>query len=424
MSRIQEYSVLKGGRLNPVLGMNAPIAFSKGFSASDALNILHKANSTVCVIDGGRTSMKGAEIPVKNGEIDLSKLYYKTGKPNNSRFKITRRPIEGSELNDRTFYEGAKWLTANASRDIDALSVSVPGPVNYDKKTGIFTQARELGTISFSQVADETGKPTTYDNDLKFWGYYVDFILRMYAEGKLPDNSPIIDETIKMFFPSNNTQFGGRQVVIAPGGGLNGAVVCGDYFVIDHELGQSGLPCTNKRIEDFAKFLRKHYKERYKVSSTVTCEDGLSARGLVDCLKFVYLEEHKKTLPKNWEKIIDKYGFNAATFIAEDAKQKNGIARKAFFLYLEIIGAVCANAVTTTGATGGVWLGGSVRHDYDFMMESDIKPHFEEGYKGSRLIPQYYPDVKVIMDERAPNIGGAALTLGMLKNMQYMISNS
>jgi hypothetical protein len=423
MRPTQNYSVLMGGRLNPVFGMSAPIAFPDRFSTDSALEILSKRSATIGVIDGGRTSMKGAEIPVKNGEIDLSKLYYKTGKPNNSKFKITRYAIEGNSLNNRTFYEGAKWLTEHASRPIDALSVSVPGPVDYNGKKGIFTQARELGTISFEQVANETGKATTYDNDLKFWGYYVDFILRMYAEGKLPDNSPIITETIKTFFPSKNTQFGARQIVLAPGGGLNGAIVCGDYFVLDHEFGQSALPMAGKRIENFGKFLRKHYKERYKHSPTVTCEDGLSSRGLVDCLKFVYLEEFKKSIPKNWERIINKHGFNAATFIAEDSKQKDGIARKAFFLYLEIIGAVCANAVTTTGSTGGVWLGGSTRHDYDFMMEADVKPHFEQGYTGSRLIPQYYPEVKVIMDERAPNIGGAALTIGMLHNLQYTLKS-
>lgn len=415
MKSVETYTVTKGGRLNPVLGSRAPLSIPSEAGVEKALSLLTRDKSKVLVVDGGRTSIKGYEIPVKNGEIDLSALYYKNGKPKEG--KVARYSLTDKTLGRSTFTEAIRWHVKHGSDNIGAISTSVPGPINYDEQTGIFSQAREMGEISFPEVARVTGMPVGFDNDLKFWGYYVDFILRLYKEGKLPDKSPIIDETIKLLY-KGNPQFGGRQIVIAPGGGLNGAIICGDYFVQDQELGHSGLPPASERVSKFINFLRKHYPDRYKKYPTVTCEDGLSARGLVDCLKFVYLEEHKKTqLPEKWEKLIKKYNFEAAKFIADEAKQKNGIAREAFFLYLEIMGAVCASAVTSTGSTGGVWLGGSVRNDYDFIDEN--RAEFDMGYRGSRFMAQanYYPDVRVIMDERAPNIGGASLVIGSLQNV-------
>ncbi len=181
------------------------------------------------------------------------------------------------------------------------------------------------------------------------------------------------------------------QLVIGPGAGLGQAIIApgaGETQIIATEGGHVAFaPCTDEELE-VRNFIARDY-------GRVSAERLLSGDGLADIYRALC---GLAGAPREYN--------DASDVTAAALDQADAIAVRSVGMFCQVLGRVAGDAVLSTGARGGVYLGGGILPRIrEFLMQSDFVESFlDKGRMRSYLAPV---PVTMIIEEGVALLGAA-----------------
>ncbi len=141
------------------------------------------------------------------------------------------------------------------------------------------------------------------------------------------------------------------RALIGPGTGLGVSLVAGKTIAAT-EAGHSDFAPSSQELHEFWGFLSERYGH-------VSAERALSGHGLVDL--YLFLRERKAAFEsKEQREVIDDAYDTGVAIVNAALGGADGVAERAVKLYVGMLAAFAGSYALSTGATGGVYLFGSL----------------------------------------------------------------
>jgi len=251
--------------------------------------------------------------------------------------------------------------------------LAVAGPIEHG-----FVQMTNLSWKSnIDELRDELGMKTLHIiNDFAALAYAVPFL------------SP---EETKTLYAANSDP-AAPIVVMGPGTGFGMALLVpenGSWKIIPTEGGHASFAPTTEKELAIKSFLLKE-------QSHVSVENILSGIGLVHLYRAL---AHIAG--------VDAQNYSPADVSTKGLANEDPICREAVITFCNTLGAVAGDKAVSTGARGGVVIGGGITPK---LMGIIPETHFEERYKNKGPMRGYVSDIsiKVIVNDKAALVGSAA----------------
>jgi glucokinase len=311
-----------------------------------------------------------ADIGGTNARFGLVEQAPKTGKPNYSTSQqITLRcadyPDMGSMI--KACCEALKIAMP------EYACLAVAGPIEHG-----FVQMTNLSWKSnIAELRDELGMKTLHIiNDFAALAYAVPFL------------SP--EETKTLYAADSDVT--APIVVMGPGTGFGMALLVpenGSWKIIPTEGGHASFAPTTEKELAIKSYLLKE-------QSHVSVENILSGIGLVHLYRAL---AHIAG--------ADAQNYSPADVSTKGLANEDPICREAVITFCNTLGAVAGDKAVSTGARGGVVIGGGITPK---LMGIIPETHFEERYKNKGPMRGYVSDIsiKVIVNDKAALVGSAA----------------
>jgi len=250
---------------------------------------------------------------------------------------------------------------------------AIAGPI----ENGFVKMTNLSWKFSIKELRDALGLKTLHViNDFAALAYATPFLLdqemkTLYAAKSHPE-SPI--------------------VVMGPGTGFGMAILIPDqgrWRIIPTEGGHASFAPTNEKELAIKSFLLKE-------QSHVSVENILSGAGLVNLYRALAHIAGVKAQP-----------YTPAEVSTKGLKNEDAICREAVVTFCNTLGAVAGDKAVSTGARGGVVIGGGITPKLLSLLP---ETNFIERYKNKGPMSQYVSDIsiKLILNDKAALVGSAA----------------
>lgn len=193
-------------------------------------------------------------------------------------------------------------------------------------------------------------------------------------------------------YDSNKTNAHAPIVVMGPGTGFGMAVLVpdsGNWRIIPTEGGHASFAPTNEKELEIKSFLLKEQNH-------VSVENILSGGGLVTLYRALAHIAGKEAKP-----------YTPADVSSKGLSGEDKLCREAVLTFCDVLGEVAGDKALSTGAKGGVVIGGGVTPKLvNLLAES----HFLERYKNKGPMAGYVSDISIrlIVNDKAALVGSAA----------------
>ena len=252
--------------------------------------------------------------------------------------------------------------------------LAIAGPIDEDGTA----QLTNLGwKFVITELRDQLGMKTLHViNDFAALAYAVPFLAEQ--------------ETKVLYAADSNPE--APIVVMGPGTGFGMAILVpenGSWKIIPTEGGHASFAPTTEKELAIKSFLLTE-------KSHVSVENILSGAGLVNL----------------YRSLAHIAGVQAQAYTPADVSMKglaneDPLCREAVVTFCNTLGAVAGDKAVSTGARGGVVIGGGITPK---LMGILAETHFEERYKNKGPMKAYVSDIsiKVIVNDKAALVGSAA----------------
>ncbi len=251
--------------------------------------------------------------------------------------------------------------------------LAIAGPIEHG-----FAQMTNLAwKFNINELRDQLGMKTLHViNDFAALAYAVPFL------------SP--DETKTLYAADSDPE--APIVVMGPGTGFGMALLVpenGSWKIIPTEGGHASFAPTTEKELAIKSYLLKE-------QSHVSVENILSGIGLV------HLYRALASIAG-----VEAQNYSPADVSTKGLDNEDPICREAVVTFCNTLGAVAGDKAVSTGARGGVVIGGGITPK---LMGILPETHFEERYKNKGPMRKYVSDIsiKVIVNDKAALVGSAA----------------
>ncbi len=252
--------------------------------------------------------------------------------------------------------------------------LAIAGPIEH----GVAQMTNLSWKFSISELRDQLGMKTLHViNDFAALAYAVPFLSEQ--------------ETKVLYAANSNPK--APIVVMGPGTGFGMALLVPEYDggweIIPTEGGHASFAPTNEKELAIKSFLLKE-------QSHVSVENILSGIGLVNLYRAL---AHIAG--------VEAKAYTPADVSAKGLANEDPLCREAVVTFCNTLGAVAGDKAVSTGARGGVVIGGGITPKLmGILPETD----FEERYKNKGPMTHYVTDIsiKVIVNDKAALVGSAA----------------
>ena len=252
--------------------------------------------------------------------------------------------------------------------------LAIAGPIDKDG-TAQLTNLNWKFVIT--ELRDQLGMKTLHViNDFAAFAYAVPFLAEQ--------------ETKVLYAADSNSE--APIVVMGPGTGFGMALLVpenGSWKIIPTEGGHASFAPTTEKELAIKSFLLKE-------QSHVSVENILSGAGLVNLYRAL---AHIAG--------VQAQAYTPADVSIKGLANEDPICREAVVTFCNTLGAVAGDKAVSTGARGGVVIGGGITPK---LMGILPETHFEERYKNKGPMRGYVSDIsiKVIVNDKAALVGSAA----------------
>ncbi len=251
--------------------------------------------------------------------------------------------------------------------------LAIAGPIEHGS-----AQITNLGwKFEIDELRDQLGMKTLHIiNDFAALAYAVPFLS--------------IDETKTLYAAQSDPE--APIVVMGPGTGFGMALLVpenGSWKIIPTEGGHASFaPTTQKELAIKAHMLKEQ--------SHVSVENILSGIGLV------HLYRALASIAG-----VEAQNYTPADVSSKGLANEDALCREAVIVFCNTLGAVAGDKALSTGARGGVVIGGGITPR---LMSILPETNFEERYKNKGPMRSYVNDIaiKVIVNDKAALVGSAA----------------
>ncbi len=204
--------------------------------------------------------------------------------------------------------------------------------------------------------------------------------------------TPFLQEQEMKTLYAAPAQPGAPIVVMGPGTGFGMALLVpnnGSWKIIPTEGGHASFAPTNEKELAIKSFLLKE-------QAHVSVEDILSGSGLVNLYRALAHIAGVQAQP-----------YTPADVSIKGLANEDAVCREAVVTFCNTLGAVAGDKAVSTGARGGVVIGGGITPKLmDLLPETD----FIARYKNKGPMTQYVSDIsiKLILNDKAALVGAAA----------------
>lgn len=193
--------------------------------------------------------------------------------------------------------------------------------------------------------------------------------------------------------------------VMGPGTGFGMALLVpdqGSWRIIPTEGGHASFAPTNELELAIKAFLLKEQPH-------VSVENILSGMGLVNLYRAIAHIRGQEAQP-----------YTPGDVGSKGVANEDPICREAVLTFLSILGEVAGDKAVSTGAKGGVVIGGGVTPK---LMSLLSESNFEEGYKNKGPMRNYVSEIsiKVIVNDKAALVGSAAWLIHNTDDLKPLI---
>lgn len=312
-----------------------------------------------------------ADIGGTNARFGLVEQAPKTGKPNyTTSQQITLRCAEYSDMATMIKACCAEFKIAVP----EYACLAIAGPIDEDGTA----QLTNLGwKFAITELRDQLGMKTLHViNDFAALAYAVPFLAEQ--------------ETKVLYAADSNPE--APIVVMGPGTGFGMALLIpenGSWKIIPTEGGHASFAPTTEKELAIKSFLLSE-------QSHVSVENILSGAGLVNLYRAL---AHIAGVPAQ--------AYSPADVSIKGLANEDAICREAVVTFCNTLGAVAGDKAVSTGARGGVVIGGGITPK---LMSILAETNFEERYKNKGPMRGYVSDIsiKVIVNDKAALVGSAA----------------
>ena len=251
--------------------------------------------------------------------------------------------------------------------------LAIAGPIEHG-----FAQMTNLGwKFSIADLRDQLGMKTLHVIN--------DFAALAYAV-------PFLHESETKTLYAANSSAGAPICVMGPGTGFGMALLVpshGNWEIIPTEGGHASFAPTTEKELAIKSFMLKH-------QAHVSVENILSGGGLVNLYKAL---AHIAG--------IEPKPYTPADVSSKGLSNEDPICREAVVTFCNTLGAVAGDKALSTGARGGVVIGGGITPK---LMGLLAETNFVERYKNKGPMAHYVNDIsiKVIVNDTAALVGSAA----------------
>jgi glucokinase len=311
-----------------------------------------------------------ADIGGTNARFGLVEQVANTSKPNYTAsqqitLKCSNYPDMGSMI---------KACCAEFKIDMPQYAcLAIAGPIEH----GVAQMTNLSWKFNINELRDQLGMKTLHViNDFAALAYAVPFL------------SP--EETKVLYAADSNPE--APIVVMGPGTGFGMALLVpenGSWKIIPTEGGHASFAPTTEKELAIKSFLLKE-------QSHVSVENILSGIGLVHLYRAL---AHIAG--------VEAKDYSPADVSTKGLANEDAICREAVVTFCNTFGAVAGDKAVSTGARGGVVIGGGITPK---LMGILPETHFEERYKNKGPMRGYVSDIsiKVIVNDKAALVGSAA----------------
>ncbi|MFO1388749.1 glucokinase [Cellvibrio sp.] len=251
--------------------------------------------------------------------------------------------------------------------------LAIAGPIEHG-----FAQMTNLGwKFQINELRDQLGMKTLHViNDFAALAYAVPFLSA--------------DETKTLYAANSDPE--APIVVMGPGTGFGMALLVpenGGWKIIPTEGGHASFAPTTEKELAIKSYLLKE-------QSHVSVENILSGIGLV------HLYRALANIAG-----VEAQNYSPADVSTKGLANEDPICREAVVTFCNTLGAVAGDKAVSTGARGGVVIGGGITPKLLGILP---ETNFEERYKNKGPMRKYVSDIsiKVIVNDKAALVGSAA----------------
>lgn len=312
-----------------------------------------------------------ADIGGTNARFGLVEQAPKTGKPNyTSSQQITLRCADYPDMGTMIKACCAEFNIAMP----EYACLAIAGPIDED---GTVQMTNLDWKFMITELRNQLGMKTLHViNDFAALAYSVPFLAEQ--------------ETKVLYAADSNPE--APIVVMGPGTGFGMALLVpenGSWKIIPTEGGHASFAPTTEKELAIKSFLLKE-------QSHVSVENILSGIGLVHLYRAL---AHIAG--------VDAQNYSPADVSTKGLANEDAICREAVITFCNTLGAVAGDKAVSTGARGGVVIGGGITPK---LMGILPETHFEERYKNKGPMRGYVSNIsiKVIVNDKAALVGSAA----------------
>ncbi|MBI1857982.1 MAG: ROK family protein [Candidatus Melainabacteria bacterium] len=329
-------------------------------------------------VDVGGTNVRAAAYPLRHENVEGAQAFTTSLKANDYP-SLKDALVEVMEIAE----------SIGVRNRITGMGFGIAGPLDGSKVK--LTNHAGWKEIDLNELAQEFGVKVGGLNDLEATSWGIVSGLKASDVEVLQKGKP---------------DFLGDEAIIAPGTGLGEGRIIERKYPRPSEGGHSDFAPKGEEQKALLSYLEELYGE-----GKVTYEDVLSGQGLVDIAYFL--------AKLNGEEYDEGLGFDQgmstevlATKIAKQARTgTHQLSMNAMNIYTDVLAQEASNLAVKEKATGGIYLGGTTKHDLPFILGK--RSRFLHIFQAKRKPQGFLPNVPLaVITKDDINQLGAAYFIG------------